>query len=211
MTRKQKQALRQRQSTRQLMGVSQLTEHGVKVAGGELVFYLVRPDNLSVLSPEGVRERVRALSDLLRASSEVVMVAVDSRESFQHNKDYYRARLETETIPAIRELLRQDMEHLDSIQSGTASSREFALLIRMDTQAAADPAQLAQVEKRIHSHGFRVRLAGEQDIKRILAVYYQQDAFTDVFDNYDGESEVKRRGKETAEEEKGADQTRPGE
>ncbi len=211
MTRKQKQALRQRQSTRQLMGIGQLTEHGVKVAGGELVFYLVRPDNLSVLSPEGVRERVRALSDLLRASSEVVMVAVDSRESFQHNKDYYRARLETETIPAIRELLRQDMEHLDSIQSGTASSREFALLIRMDTQAAADPAQLAQVEKRIHSHGFRVRLAGEQDIKRILAVYYQQDAFTDVFDNYDGESEVKRRGKETAEEEKGADQTRPGE
>lgn len=211
MTRKQKQALRQRQSTRQLMGIGQLTEHGVKVAGGEPVFYLVRPDNLSVLSPEGVRERVRALSDLLRASSEVVMVAVDSRESFQHNKDYYRARLETETIPAIRELLRQDMEHLDSIQSGTASSREFALLIRMDTQAAADPAQLAQVEKRIHSHGFRVRLAGEQDIKRILAVYYQQDAFTDVFDNYDGESEVKRRGKETAEEEKGADQTRPGE
>ena len=151
MTRKQKQALRQRQSTRQLMGISQLTEHGVKAAGGELVFYLIQPDNLSVLSPEGVRERVRALSDLLRASTEVIMVAVDSRESFQRNKDYYRARLEEETLPAIRELLRQDMEHLDTIQTGTASSREFALLCRMDTQAATDPAQLAQVEKRIHS------------------------------------------------------------
>ena len=210
MTRKQKQALRQRQSTRQLMGISQLTEHGVKVAGGELVFYLIQPDNLSVLSPEGVRERVRALSDLLRASAEVIMVAVDSRESFQRNKDYYRARLEEETLPAIRELLRQDMEHLDAIQTGTASSREFALLIRMDAQTAADPAQLAQVEKRIHSHGFRVRLAGEQDVKRILAVYYQQDAFTDHFDNYDGESEVKHRGKETAEEEKDGGQAQAG-
>lgn len=207
MTRKQKQALRQRQSTRQLMGISQLTEHGVKVAGGELVFYLIQPDNLSVLSPEGVRERVRALSDLLRASTEVIMVAVDSRESFQRNKDYYRARLEEETLPAIRELLWQDMEHLDTIQTGTASSREFAFLCRMDTQATADPAQLAQVEKRIHSHGFRVRLAGEQDVKRILAVYYQQDAFTDQFDNYDGESEVIRRVKETAEEEKSGGQT----
>lgn len=206
MTRKQKQALRQRQSTRQLMGVSQLTEHGVKVAGGELVFYLIQPDNLSVLSLEGVRKRVRALSDLLRASAEVIMVAVDSRESFQRNKDYYRARLEEETVPAIRELLRQDMEHLDTIQTGTASSREFGLLCRMDTQTAADPAQLAQVEKRIHSHGFRVRLAGEQDVKRILAVYYQQDAFTDVFDNYDGEREVIRRAKETAEEEKSSGQ-----
>ena len=206
MTRKQKQALRQRQSTRQFMGVSQLTEHGVKVAGGELIFYLIQPDNLSVLSPEGVRERVRALSDLLRASTEVIMVAVDSRESFQRNKDYYRARLEEETLPAIRELLRQDMEHLDTIQTGTASSREFALLCRMDAQTATDPAQLAQVEKRIHSHGFRVRLAGEQDVKRILAVYYQQDAFTDQFDNYDGESEVIRRAKETAEEEKSGGQ-----
>ncbi len=206
MTRKQKQALRQRQSTRQLMGISQLTEHGVKVAGGELAFYLIQPDNLSVLSPEGVRERVRALSDLLRASTEVIMVAVDSRESFQRNKDYYRARLEEETLPAIRELLRQDMEHLDTIQTGTASSREFALLCRMDAQTATDPAQLAQVEKRIHSHGFRVRLAGEQDVKRILAVYYQQDAFTDQFDNYDGESEVIRRAKETAEEEKSGGQ-----
>ena len=43
MTRKQKQALRQRQSTRQLMGISQLTDHGVKVAGGELVFISSSP------------------------------------------------------------------------------------------------------------------------------------------------------------------------
>ena len=193
MTRQQKQALRERQSTRQLMGITQLTDHGVKAASGELVFYLIQPDNLSVLSEEGVRQRVLALSNLLRSSTELVLVALDSRESFQRNKDYYRQRLEEETVPAIRELLRQDMEHLDSVQAGTASAREFAVLCRMEPQTAADPVQLAQIEKRIHSHGFRVRLADEQDIKRILAVYYQQDAVTDRFDNYDGESVVKDR------------------
>lgn len=200
MTRKQKKALRERQSTRQLMGVVQLTDHGLKTADGELIFFLIRPDNLSVLSAEGVRSRVLALSNLLRASTELTIVALDSRESFQRNKDYYRARMEEETIPAVRELLRQDMEHLDTIQTGSASSREFALVCRMEAQTAANPTQLAQMEKRIHSHGFHVRLAGEQDIKHILAVYYQQDAFTDVFDNYDGESEVIRCDKETAEE-----------
>lgn len=193
MTRQQKQALKQRQSTRQLMGISQLTDHGVKTANGELVFYLIQPDNLSVLSEEGVRQRVLALSNLLRSSTELVLVALDSRESFQRNKDYYRQRLEEETIPAIRELLRQDMEHLDSVQAGTASAREFAVLCRMEPQTAADPVQLAQLEKRIHSHGFRVRLADGQDVKRILAVYYQQDAVTDRFDDYDGESVVKDR------------------
>lgn len=190
MNRQQKQALKQRQSTRQLMGITQLTEHGVRTAGGELVFYLIQPDNLSVLSEEGVRQRVLALSDLLRSSTELILTAVDSRESFQFNKDYYRKRLEEEDLPAIRELLRQDMEQLDIIQAGTASSREFAILCRMDAQTAADPTQLAQMEKRIHSHGFRVRLASEQDVKRILAVYYQQDVVTDFFETYDGERAV---------------------
>ncbi len=190
MTRQQKQALKERQSTRQLMGITQLTDHGVKAASGELVFYLIQPDNLSVLSEEGVRQRVLALSNLLRSSTELVLVALDSRESFQRNKDYYRQRLEEETVPAIRELLRQDMEHLDSVQAGTASAREFAVLCRMEPQTAADPVQLAQIEKRIHSHGFRVRLADEQDIKRILAVYYQQDVTTERFDSFDGEGSV---------------------
>ena len=53
MNRKQKKELRERQSTRQLMGITQLTDHGVKTAKGELVFFMLRPDNLSVLSPEG--------------------------------------------------------------------------------------------------------------------------------------------------------------
>jgi len=193
VTRQQKQALKQRQSTRQLMGIKALTDHGVRTAGGEFVFYLIAPDNLSVLSEEGVRQRVLALSNLLRASTELTIVALDSRESFQHNKDSYRQRLEDEPVPAIRELLRQDMEHLDEIQAGTASSREFAIVCKMDAQTAADPAQLAQMEKRIHSHGFRVRLADAQDVKRVLAVYYQQDVTTDRFDDFDGESVVKGR------------------
>ena len=50
LNRKQKKELRQRLSTRQLMGIDRLTAHGLKTAGGELVFYLVSPDNLSVLS-----------------------------------------------------------------------------------------------------------------------------------------------------------------
>lgn len=198
MTQKEKQAMRQHQSTRQLMGIVQLTDHGVKVANGELVFFVVQPDNLSVLSPEGVQTRVLALTNLLRTTQEMRIVALDSRESFQRNKDWYRQRLEEEQLPALRELLRQDMEHLDSIQSSTASSREFALICKVD---GADLAQLSQMERRIHSHGFRVRLAGEQDVKRILAVYYQQDVVTDHFQNFDGEQEAKKRGKEARQEE----------
>ena len=197
MTRKEKQDLRQHQSTRQLMGIGQLTDHGVKTANGELVIFIVQPDNLSVLSSEGVRSRVQSLTDLLRTTQEVRILALDSRESFQRNKDCYRQRIEDEKIPALRELLRQDMEHLDAIQSGTASSREFALVCTVED---TDQTQLSQMERRIHGHGFRVRLAGEQDVKRIPAVYYQQDVVTDHFPNFEGEQEGKNRGEEIQEE-----------
>ena len=191
LNRKQKKELRERQSTRQLMGIDRLTEHGVKTAKGELVFFMLRPDNLSVLSPEGVRARVKALDDLLRATPSVRLQAMDSRESFQANKDFYQKRLEEEQNPAIRELLLQDSAHLDEIQASTASAREFALVYPVDKDSAADP-RLA--EKSLRDAGFHVRLANEQDIKRILAVYYQQDVVSERFANFDGEGSVTGNG-----------------
>ena len=187
LNRKQKKELRERQSTRQLMGISQLTDHGVKTAKGELVFFMLRPDNLSVLSPEGVRGRVTALTDLLRATPAVRFLALDSRESFQANQDFYRRRLEEEQLPAVRELL-QDAAHLDDIQASTASAREFALVYPVDKDSAADP---RQTEKSLRDGGFHVRLANTQDIKRILAVYYQRDMATEWFPDFDGEEAVR--------------------
>ena len=57
--------------------------------------------------------------------------------------------------------------------------------------AAADAEQLrgrrVKLEKQIRDHGFRVRLAGKQDVMRLLAVYYCQDVTTEHFEDYDGE------------------------
>lgn len=188
LNRQQKKELRQRQTSRQLMGIRQLTDHGAKTAGGELVFFMIKPDNLSVLSGEGIRSRVKNLTDLLCGTQEVRLLALDSRESFQRNKDWYRQRLETEELPAIRELLRQDAAHLDEIQAATASAREFALVYRLDQQESGeDISRLRQMEQALRDLGFHARLASEQDIKRLLAVYYQQDVTTEWFENCDGE------------------------
>ena len=191
MNRKQKKELRRHLSTRQLMGIDQLTEHGLKTAKGELVLFLLSPDNLSVLSADGVRNRVRTLTDLLRSVEAAELLALDSRESFQSNKNYYQTRLEQEEVPAVREMLRRNMAHLDNIQSTTASAREFALVHRIDLKFNEDYSTLKQLEKRIKDCGFHVRMAEEQDVKRLLAVYYQQDVTTEHFDNFDGEGSVR--------------------
>lgn len=194
MNRTEKLALRRHQSTRQLMGIRRVIAHGVTTAWGELVFFLVRPDNLSVLSAEGIRARVTALANLLRAEPAVELIALDSRESFRRNKEFYQARLEQETVPALRELLQQDIRHLDEIQSAAASSREFLLVLRLEEKEAADERGLRQLEKALCDHGIHVQLAEAQDVKRLLAVYYQHDVTTDDFEDVDGERTVTGNG-----------------
>ena len=191
MNRKQKKELRERQSTRQLMGITQLTDHGVKTAKGELVYFMLKPDNLSVLSRDGVRNRVNVLADLLRTTPSVRLLAMDSKESFLSNKHFYQERMAQETDPNIRRLLQKDVEHLDAIQASTASAREFALVYPVDKENAADP---KYIEKSLLDRGFRVRLADRQDIMRLLAVYYQQDSVTEQFLNFDGEGSVSDDG-----------------
>ena len=190
---KWKKALRQQQSTRALMGIRRITDHGVATASGERVFYLIRPDNLSVLSPDGMRLRVAALTNLLRANPILELLALDSRESFQSNQMFYRARLEEEPVPEIRALLQKDLEHLDAIQSSSASSREFVLVLPVEGQAVED-GSLRQMEKALCDHGVPVRLAEREDVKRLLAVYYQQGSPVEGWEAVDGERAVSRDG-----------------
>ena len=181
---KERKRLKQRQSTRQLMGIRKLLPHGVAIPGGSLVFFLIHPDNLSVLSAEGIRQRVTALSNLFRAEEQVEVLGLDSRESFQ------QTRLEEETTPKIRELLQKDISYLDEIQTTSASSREFVLVLRMEEQAALDEGGLRQKEKSLCDHGISVRLAEEQDVKRLLVSYYLHDADPESLEDVDGERVV---------------------
>ena len=188
MNRQQRKELRRLQSTRQLMGITEITEYGAKTAHGELAFFLIRPDNLTVLPPEGTRSRIRSLTNLLSGMESARLLALNSRESFQNNKIWYQQRLEQETNPKIRELLMRDKAHLDDIQASMATAREFALAVPVERRKGENlRAGLTRVEEQIRGQGFHVRLAGEQDIKRLLAVYYAQDVTTDYFEDFDGE------------------------
>lgn len=188
-----RESLRQQQSTRQLMGITRITEHGVSTPNGDYVFFLIRPDNLSVLSEDAIRQRIGNLANLISNRDEVTLLALDSRASFQNNKLFYQARLEEETEPAIRRLLQLDLERLDEIQTSSASKREFVIALRVTSKESNDPAVLHQMES-ISNENIPVRLAEWADIKRLLSVYYLHDAAVTTVEDVDGEQAVKRSG-----------------
>lgn len=194
MNRKEKQLRKRRQTTRQLMGIRRVTPHGVTVGSEELVFFLIYPENLSVLSLDAIGQRVRSFTALLKANPDTELLALDSQETFQANRAFYRVRLEEETNPALRELLRQDLSHLDSVQSAAATAREFVLVERLDEKSAADEKGLRQREKSLSDYGISLRLAEEQDVKRLLSVYYRQEMLAEEAENVDGERAVFQYG-----------------
>lgn len=170
------------------MNIQSITEHSlITPHGEEIVLFLIQPTNVSVLSRESLKARVNALMHVLQGFAEVELLCLNSRESFEHNKRYLAARMEQEDCAPIRNLLEQDMRHLDEIQSRTATSREFMLLIRPHNIGEREIyPYLARLEKLVQEQQFTVRRADRDDLKRILAVYFAGDVISESYDDFDG-------------------------
>lgn len=186
--REGKTTAKQRLSTRQLMNTRRITEYSLETYdGGELVYFMIRPTNLSVLSESSVGARVYALMNVLKGVAEIEMLCLNSRENFEENKGFLRRRAEEERNPVIRQLLERDQNFLDRIQVQMATAREFLILIRLRNQRGKDVfSYLDRIEKSLKEQGFDSRRADEEDIKRILAVYYEQNVTSEKFEDFDG-------------------------
>ena len=188
MNRKQRKKDAREQSTRQLMGIDDFTDYGIATRMGNLVFFAIKPTNISVLPGSGVGARIYALLNVIKGQVEIEMLALNSKESSENNKDFYRQQANLEDLPAIRKLLEQDSAHLDRIQVLMASSREFYILVRLQGKKESDVfSYLSRIEKSIKDNGFTVRRATEQDLKRMLGVYFEQNVTTERFEDHDGE------------------------
>ena len=186
--REGKTTAKQRLSTRQLMNTRRITEYSLETYDGdELVYFMIRPTNLSVLSESIVGARVYALMNVLKGVAEIEMLCLNSRENFEENKGFLRRRAEEERNPVIRQLLERDQNFLDRIQVQMATAREFLILIRLRNQKGKDVfSYLDRIEKSLKEQGFDSRRADEEDIKRILAVYYEQNVTSEKFEDFDG-------------------------
>lgn len=188
MNRRQKKKDVREQSTRQLMGIDDFTDYGIATRMGNLVFFAIKPTNISVLPGSGVGARIYALLNVIKGQAEIEMLALNSKESFENNKDFYRQQANLEDLPAIRKLLERDSAYLDRIQVLMASSREFYILVRLQGKKESDVfSYLSRIEKSIKDNGFTVRRATEQDLKRMLGVYFEQNVTTERFEDHDGE------------------------
>ena len=190
-----RQKEKQKQSTRDLIGIDDLSDYSIKTSYGELVYFIIHPTNISVLSESTVSARIYALMTVLKGIAEIEMLCLNSKENFDENKQYLKRRMDAESNPVIRKLLQMDSTNLDRMQVQMATAREFLIIIRLNRgegKEQKDKASdvfpyLSRIEKSLKDQGFTARRADNADIKRLLGVYYEQNVTTEKFEDFDGE------------------------
>lgn len=79
------------QSTRELMGTKELSDYSIRTyRKDELVYFLIQPSNLSVLSEESLSARIYGLMTVLKGITEIEMMCLNSRENFEDNKKIFK-------------------------------------------------------------------------------------------------------------------------
>ncbi len=189
MNRKEKKTAKQKQYTRQLINTKGITDYSLlTVRGDELVYFIIKPTNISVLSEESVSARIYSLMTVLKGMAELEFLCLNSRENFEDNKQFLKKRMEQENNPSVRRLLEHDLHHLDRIQVQMATAREFLVVIRLKGEKESEVfPYLNRIEKTLREQGFSSKRAEREDVKRMLAIYFEQNVTTERFEDFDGE------------------------
>ena len=174
-------------SVRELLGVKTFTDYGIVTTRGELLFYLITPTNISVLSQASVESKIRQLMLVLSAIPDLEITCTDSSECFDDNKAYLHRRAMEENNPDVRGLLLKDREMLTSMQAEMSTARQFVMVKRC---RGMKPEQvfvaMNRVLKSVAEQGFEVQRMSKPDIKRLVAIYFGASMDGDLMPDNDG-------------------------
>ncbi len=179
---------KKQKSTKELIGIEEITENSIHTKFGEIIYFMIKPSNLSVLSESSIAAKVNSFKNALQGLESVEMLCLNSKENFDENKAFIKKSIQEEDNTVVRTLLEKDSVNMDKLQVTMATSREFLIAVRILGDKDNDLTQyISSTEKSFKKFGIIVKVANEEDIKRILSVYFEQNVTTEKFDRYDGE------------------------
>lgn len=174
-------------SVQDLIGIQTFTDYGIVTNRGELLFYLVTPTNISVLSAASIENKIRQLKLVLSTETDIEITVTDSSECFDDNKLYLMDRIEKEPNLKVRGLLEKDIDFLDAVQMEMATARQFLFTARCRNLKPSQVFKRAnEIEKTISEQGFEVHRMKKQEIKRFLALYFEASMQGELMSDTDG-------------------------
>ena len=188
MKKKKNKSNKKLKSTRELINAKTISNDSLKLFNDdEIVFFVIQPQNLSVMSQENIGAKIFSLTNVLKGLADMEMICLNSRDNFEDNKLFIKKRISEETDEVIINLLKKDLYHLDQIQTQTATSRLFLLAVRIKPNDQVETVALIhRIEKLIKLQNLQVEKANKEQIKNMLAVYFEQNVTSDQLEDYEG-------------------------
>lgn len=177
-------------STRQLIGASSIEDCCLVNNNNEKTAYLIiAPINLNVLANNIIHSKVENLAKALSDLGSVEFMCINSAQSYENNKRFLSQRILQERNESLKEIDRLDIEFLDDIQVKMATSREFLVMLRFHVRDSIQQIaySLEKARQTMTQNDFLVRTADKASIKRMLAIYFEQNIYEEEMQNFDGE------------------------
>lgn len=172
----------------ELLGIKVFSKYGLLTARGELLFYQVAPTNISVLSSANIEIKIRHLMMVLSAFPEIEIACTDTSECFDDNKAYLQGRLLREQHLSVRKIIQRDIDFLDRIQVEMATARQFLFIARLKNLKDKQVFDFAnRIEKLISEQGFETHRLKKPEIKRFLALFFDDGMTGEALPDFDGE------------------------
>ncbi|MEE3404550.1 MAG: hypothetical protein VZR73_10750, partial [Acutalibacteraceae bacterium] len=114
----------------------------------EMLFFLVQPTNISVLSPENIEIKVHHLQMVLSAIPDIEVACTDSCECFDDNRYYIKERIGQESNPKVVDILKKDLDFIDNIRTETSTARQFLFTLHCKY---TNPEQIMTLVNRIEN------------------------------------------------------------
>ena len=178
-------------SVQDLIGIKTFSRYGLVTNRGELLFFLIAPTNISVMSRAAIDIKINHLYMLLSTNPELEIICSDSAECFDDNKAYLQNRLDSEKNPSVKTIIEKDIKFLDDIQIEMSTARQFFLTIRCKQKKPEQILHIRnEIEKAISNEGFEVHRMSKKNIKRFLALYFDASMNGELIPDIDGEQYI---------------------
>lgn len=177
-------------STFELMSIKNIEQNYVVTPNMEyIVFFEIQPFNVAVIGRDEVLNKISSLQGVLTGIGNMEILCLSSSQSYEKNKRYLKERSEDMTMhPSVREMAQLEAEYLDNISLTMSTSRDFYFVVRFKKNEFDIMEQkISQYSRLISDKDFSVKLVEKKYIKKSLAVYWEQNAYSVQFPDFDGE------------------------
>ena len=175
---------RSSKTVQELLGIKSIEGNVIKTVQGNKYFIRIAPKNINILPDNMLLNIINNLKEICNMSEDIEFLAVDKVERMEDNKNFINELLDEERDPVYMELLENDLEYFQRLETSNGASREFYIIIPFKDYDK-NKQLFRDIEHALETKGFNILNCNKNIIKNMLQVYLERNFSGEVVRDFD--------------------------